>query len=328
MPSIHSKQKLLYLVSQAVFDCGWNILFLNHEHPYQVRIFDDKESYLVKIIIYNISHGGGYKRSINEYRIQVKVPIIELDKSYKTLILGYYDLLKVFAAWDASKHHAPGYSASFQIREANLIQASLTGFSPCNKGNGEIAVAFKPEFFVEYVRHLDTLHSFGQSSDDFSILEETTKNEIIPNTELIQQVSIPRREVFQTVCKRQRDSRFSAKVLSAYNYRCAFSGIQLKLVDAAHILPVSEDESTDETCNGIALSALHHRAYDKGLITFNDEYRVLINESEIYRLTELNLIGGLREFRKNLRPAIDLPPDDSNRPNKEFVRKANLLRGW
>jgi len=328
MANIHSKRQLLFLISQSVYDCGWSILYLNDQHPFMVKIFDDKESYLAKIIIYNISHGGGRRRSANEFRIQVKEPIIEQNENCKTLILGYYDLLKVFAGWDTSKHHAPGYSASLQIREENLIQASITGFSPCNKGNGEIAVAFKPDFFVEYVRHLESLHSFGQSTDDFIILEETTKNEITPNTELIQQVSVPRREVFQTVCKRQRDSRFSAKILSAYNNRCAFSGIQLKLVDAAHILPVSDDESSDETCNGIALSALHHRAYDKGLITFTEDYRIVIKKTEIDRLRGLNLHGGIDEFRKNLRPVIHVPPAIADRPNVNFVKQANRLRGW
>ena len=116
--------------------------------------------------------------------------------------------------------------------------------------------------------------------------------------------------------------------MRAYNYRCAFSGIQLKLVDAAHIVPVGYDNSTDETSNGIALSSIHHRAYDKGLITFNEKYQIVINEQEITKLKEINLHGGLDKFIKGLRPIIDTPPAITDRPNVAYIQKANQLRGW
>lgn len=329
MATIYKKKDLLYFVSQAVNDCGWNIIYLNDEHPFKVKIFNDLESYFVKIIIYNVSHGGGRMRAVNEYRIQIKEPILEPELGYKTLILGYYDKLGVFAGFDISKHFgAPGYSASFQIREENLEKASITGFSPCDKGNGEIAIAFRPDFFVEYVRNLESLHKFGESQRDFSILEEVTENEVIPNEEMTRQMSIPRQTVVQTISKKQRDNSFRNRVLRAYNYRCAFSGIQLRLIDAAHIVPVNFETSTDETSNGIALSALHHKAYDHGFITFNNKYRILINKNKTDKLKKLNLHEGLDKFIRDLRTIIDVPPAISDRPNVKYIETANKLRGW
>lgn len=329
MATIFKKKDLLYFVSEAVNESGWNIIYLNNEHPFKVKIFNDTESYFVKIIIYNVTHGGGRMRAANEYRIQIKEPRIEQETGYKTLILGYYEALQVFAGWDISKHlGAPGYSASFQIRAENLERASISGFSPCDKGNEEIAIAFRPDFFVEYVRNLEALHTFGQSQQDLAILEEVTRTEVIPNTETIQQVSIPRQEIVQTISKKQRDNSFRARVLRAYNYRCAFSGIQLKLIDAAHIVPVSYDTSTDETSNGIALSAIHHKAYDKGLITFNEKYKIIFNKSNAEKLKELHLDGGLKKFLNDLRPVIDTPPALTDRPNVNYIKTANQLRGW
>lgn len=329
MATIFKKKDLLYFVSQAVFECGWNIIYLNDEHPFKVKIFNDTESYFAKIIIYNITHGGGRMRASNEYRIQIKEPTIEQEAGYKTLILGYYETLQVFAGWDTSKHlGAPGYSASFQIKSENLEQAAISGFSPCDKGNEEIAIAFRPDFIVEYVRNLEALHTFGKSQQDFAILEEVTRTEVVPNTETIQQVSIPRQEVVLAISQKQRDNSFRARVLRAYNYRCAFSGIQLKLVDAAHIVPVSFETSTDETSNGIALSAIHHKAYDKGLITFNEQYQIIFKESEANKLQELNLHGGFEKFLADLRPIIDVPPSITDRPNVAYVTAANQLRGW
>lgn len=329
MATIFKKKELLYFVSQAVFECGWNIIYLNNEHPFRVKIFNETEDYLVKIIIYNITHGGGNMRAPNEYRIQIKEPSIEQELKYKTLILGYYEELQVFAGWDTSKHLGlPGYSASFQIRKENLEQANISGFSPCDKGNEEIAIAFRSDFFVEYVRNLESLHAFGQSQQDFAILEEVTKTEVVPNDEMIQQVSSPRKEVMQIISKKQRDNSFRARVLRSYDYRCAFSGIQLKLVEAAHIVPVSFETSTDDTCNGIALSALHHKAYDRGLITFDEQYKIILKENEVQKLRELNLYEGLDKFIADLRPIIYVPPAISDRPNIEHIKTANQLRGW
>jgi putative restriction endonuclease len=104
--------------------------------------------------------------------------------------------------------------------------------------------------------------------------------------------------------------------------------MQLKLVDAAHIVPVSYDNSTDETANGIALSALYHRAYDKGLVTFNEQYQIIINKHEMKKLNEIGFDGGMSKFIKELRPIINVPPAISDRPNIAYIVEANKLRGW
>jgi putative restriction endonuclease len=329
MPPIYKKPELLYLVAEAVSDSGWNIIYLNDAHPFKVKIFSDSESYFVKFSIYNITHGGGAKRSHNEYRIQVKEPVFEIEKGYKTLILGYFDQLQVFAGFDITKHQGPiGYSASFQIREENLLKASLNGFSACDKGNQEIAIAFKPDFFVEYVRNLESLHLFGESQRDIAVLEGIALDQDILTDEILHHFTPKRQLILQTFLRKKRESSFRARVLRAYNYRCAFSGIQLRLIDAAHIIPVSYDNSTDETSNGIALSALHHKAYDKGLVTFDESYRIVINKKEVARLKSLNLDGGWISFEKNLNSVINPPPALADRPKQQYIAIANKLRGW
>jgi putative restriction endonuclease len=77
---------------------------------------------------------------------------------------------------------------------------------------------------------------------------------------------------------------FRERVLDAYRNRCAMCGIQLRLLEGAHILPVAEPASTDETANGVALCALHHRAYDRSLVTFDPEYHVHVNEERVEEL--------------------------------------------
>lgn len=73
----------------------------------------------------------------------------------------------------------------------------------------------------------------------------------------------------------QREASFRNRVLSAYDYRCAISGLGLGavaptrsrgLIDAAHIRPVARMGS-DFVSNGIPLTPTLHRLFDAGLFT-------------------------------------------------------------
>ena len=70
----------------------------------------------------------------------------------------------------------------------------------------------------------------------------------------------------------------------------------LNLTDAAHIVPVSHEHSTDDTQNGVALCSLHHRAYDTALVTFNERFRVMCSNQKIERLRQLERDGGWGSF--------------------------------
>lgn len=328
----HRKYDLLEIIAHAVKDSGWNLLYVSEipQHPFLLKIYDHEKSVSLRVYIWNLTHGGGAARPKDEYRIQITgVSHFERNEGEKTLILGWWKEAGVFAGFDYTKHTgALGASPSMQIREEFLRKALINGFSPCDKGNNEIAIAFRPDFFVNYVQSLEQLHSFGTSKKDFKILETLSEQPLELNTELVEQTSRQRRTAVIQLSKKLRDSSFKTRVLNAYGNKCAFSGLQLKLVDAAHIVPVSSGTSTDETSNGIALSALYHRAYDKGLVTFNEQYQIIINNSELKNLKDLGFDGGMNKFVKDLRPIILVPPAISDRPNVSFIKEANKLRGW
>ncbi len=328
----HRKYDLLDIIVQSVNDCGWNVLYVGDisQHPFVLKIYSNEESHLLRIYIWNLTHGGGAARPKNEYRIQITgADCFEKHAGEKTLILGWWGEVGVYAGFDYAKHTGKlGFSPSMQIREEFLRKALINSFSPCDKGNNEIAIAFRPDFFVSYVQSSEQLHSFGDSKKDFKVLEEISDRPPELNTELIQQVSKQRQTAVIQLSRKLRDTSFKARVLTAYGNKCAFSGMQLKLVDAAHIVPVSSDKSTDDTANGIALSALYHRAYDKGLVTFNEQYQIIVNIDEMKKFGETGFDGGMDKFVKDLRPVIAVPPAVSDRPNIEFIKEANRLRGW
>ncbi|MBP7513223.1 MAG: HNH endonuclease [Flavobacteriales bacterium] len=66
-------------------------------------------------------------------------------------------------------------------------------------------------------------------------------------------------------------------VLNHYGRRCAVTGLAIEqLLVASHIVPWSErEDSRYDERNGIALNALNDKAFDRGLITFDTELRLV-----------------------------------------------------
>ena len=72
---------------------------------------------------------------------------------------------------------------------------------------------------------------------------------------------------------------FRQIVLANYDGKCALTGIDLsELLVASHIIPWSENEQERlNPENGICLSSLYDKAFDKGLISFTNDKRVLFS---------------------------------------------------
>lgn len=68
-------------------------------------------------------------------------------------------------------------------------------------------------------------------------------------------------------------------VMMNYGSKCAITNIDIPdLLFASHILPWSKSEKERlNPENGICLSALYDRAFDKGYISFTDDYKVMLS---------------------------------------------------
>ena len=72
---------------------------------------------------------------------------------------------------------------------------------------------------------------------------------------------------------------FRAAVLSAYNEQCCITGLAIPtLLEASHIIPWRHDRANrTNPRNGLLLSSLHHKAFDVGLLTVNDDMTVSVS---------------------------------------------------
>jgi putative restriction endonuclease len=301
-----------------------------NRHPARYVVFRDEQRYRTKVYIWTVTHGGKGRAS-GEYRIQpTGIKRFEPEIGGKTLILGWWPDAEVFAGYDLRYHSGQlGSSPSIQIGEAALTRAASSGFSPSRKATGELAVAFQAEFLGTYIQHLEEIHDSGKAPKEVALLERLGGDpSTVTEREINRRVAKKRRFVFVEARRALRDLDFSKRVFTAYSHQCAMCGIQLRLLEGAHIVPVADPSSTDETSNGIALCALHHKAYDDALVTFDAKHRIHLNAGRIRDLRNSARDGGLTKFRETLRSIIHLPPDSRDRPRREYVDRANELRGW
>lgn len=326
-----SKDDLLGRIADAVVECGWSVAMLSSPptHPFRLTLFSGDESLNIRVYIWNITHGGG-QRSEQEYRIQVTgVPDISSEPGFRTLILGYWTDGAVFAGFDFAHHHgAISYSPSIQIRQEALQAAYVSGFAPHDKGGGELAIAFRPDYFVDYCREYAILHEFGDSVTETDALAAVAAESTAINESAIELVPVARRDVLRKVAAGHLSVQFRNRVLTVYQHRCAMCGLQMGVVEAAHIVPASRAQSSYETANGVALCATHHRAFDTGLVAFNTQYQVMVNEKLVNDLRRRERAGGERQFRDHLRRMIVLPPATVDRPGVGLVREGLRMRGW
>ncbi len=78
---------------------------------------------------------------------------------------------------------------------------------------------------------------------------------------------------------RRAQGAFRRAVLASYESQCAICRIALPaMLCASHIIPWRHDETrrADPT-NGLALCALHDRAFDRGMIAVNDDLRLVVS---------------------------------------------------
>jgi putative restriction endonuclease len=275
-----------------------------------------------------VTHGG-FLRNPNELRIQITgVDRFRVEEGVKTLLLGWEQDEQMFAGFDVTKHliSMSGRSPSLQVRRETVNEAKSKAFFPQTRDNQEIAIAFRPDFFTTYVQELEDLHKAAQQPEELRHLEQIASTSIEHKIRDIP--AGPRRTVLQRINRKVRDARFRQNVLTAYGNRCAVSGMQLDLVDAAHIIPVDHERGTDELKNGLCLSALHHRAFDNGLIGIKRDYSVIINERGMSVLRSIGWDGGAAEFKASLRDQILLPARRTHYPDPDYLIFGQQLRGW
>ncbi|MBS0206520.1 MAG: HNH endonuclease [Planctomycetes bacterium] len=121
---------------------------------------------------------------------------------------------------------------------------------------------------------------------------------------------------FEQVLRRKRDPAFRERILIAYEYRCAVCGYDLRMgaqlvaLEAAHI-KWHVAGGPDVEANGLALCSMHHKLFDLGAFTVNDNLYLGVSQKAngTTGLSEWLMMFHGRQLRKSQsemwRPSIE-----------------------
>jgi putative restriction endonuclease len=321
-----AKDDLLQCLLDGIEASDWKCIVSATQQPFGLTLFQGEELPVrIRAYIWNCTPGGNHRPS-DEFRIQFTGATPKTHPGEITLLLGWHDGYKVFVGWSVIHHrHQAGKSPSAQVKEETLGGAHTKTFAVQVKKNDQVVVAFQPQFLVEYALAAKRLHGAGVVKSELLPLDDLSK----VDQATIDSIGNPsRRVVVAQIARRYRAFDFRRRVLGAYRHRCAFCGVQLQLLDAAHILPVASPASTDATSNGIALCKLHHAAFDGNLVSFNQQYKIEVSAHQLNQLRAQAHSGGVRQFSAMLNARILLPSDGRERPVPAQIVCARAVRGW
>jgi len=129
------------------------------------------------------------------------------------------------------------------------------------------------------------------------------------------ETAVERRYALRAVKQRLHQASFREAVITAYDGRCALSGLREPLLlDAAHII-ADKNELLGQPVvqNGVPLSKIHHAAFDAHLIGIDPDYRIHVS-GRLLGQTD----GPMLEALKRLHSAIlHLPLRERDRPDRD-----------
>ncbi len=118
-----------------------------------------------------------------------------------------------------------------------------------------------------------------------------------------------------------RSARFGVQVVCGYRHTCALTGYRIvtetgeSVVEAAHIEPWAKTRN-DDVRNGLALSRNSHWAFDRGLWSVDDEWRVLVKPERFQEAgPEILWLARYQRHKLQFDAHADL------RPGPEYLRR-------
>jgi len=140
--------------------------------------------------------------------------------------------------------------------------------------------------------------------------------ELASHTSLVAEIDPLKQYRTRLIKGRLHQAIFRQRVMKAYGFRCALTGLPIpKLLDAAHIIPDSEEDSLPHIRNGICMSKLHHTAFDANLIGIAPDRTIHVNR-DLSEATDGPLLEGLKSLKGSL---ITVPGHPSLDPDINFL---------
>ena len=326
--NILNKTDLFHALFDAFRQHTDSIYFERGANPYRFSFKGEP----VTVFIGNIH--SARRLDQDEYRIQCPGHLPATLRNLRrqgdrVFVLGFSAELQAFSAWNPDRfldRNPEAQRFSVYTRLSSMQEATLRGFSTYTDTNKQNVIMFRPELLGLYVENSTALHQVDATDEELQSIAEVYSNTPLGQS-LVRPIEVNRQRIRVTRTAYPRIPRFRQEVLEAYSHRCAMCGIQLDLVDAAHIVPHAHPKGSDTVNNGLALCTLHHRSFDTGLLYVEDDYSIHVNSAKVEHLRKVGRADGLQWYEQQLERELLLPDNYDLFPAPDNLTLGNIARG-
>ena len=197
-----------------------------------------------------------------------------------------------------------------QSKKKNHNLWVIDGIAKSYLANGFCSAALKSfmTFLVEFKFEQRLLNNLNEEGVPITLNYPSCLLDGIEHTE--------GRDVVREVNVRTNQNVFRKVILRIYNQSCCITGLNIPEINrASHIVPWAENKKIRlDPANGLCLSATYDAAFDKHLISLDDDYRIIISKTinDYYTSNSAN-----EYFIKKQGMKINLP--NTYKPNKDFL---------
>jgi len=212
----------------------------------------------------------------------------------------------------------------FVIREAKKGKSSpwvsdSIPVSYLRDGFCSAALSSYQEFIIEHQHTKAQLETFESHTGDESELAPKLERKLNYPKWLLEGLEPKEgRDVVRAVKTRLDQRAFSNIVFKNYNSTCCITGLDISSVNrASHIIGWADPQGKKirlEPRNGLCLSATYDAAFDKHLISLDDDYRIILSKEIKDHYSSQSVQA---YFRSKEGDAITLP--DSYLPKPEYL---------
>lgn len=202
---------------------------------------------------------------------------------FKTLESKLTELLKEFGP--ARKVYHPEYPF-WRLQNDGIWQLINAENVTARKGNTDAKKSELIRYDVIGNFTPEILEKLKKTPTLISEIAQIILNLNFPETwheEILDAVDLDIYKVINLNYKNKRDPDFRNKILNAYEHKCAVCGLSLQMqglypvLEAAHI-KWHQVLGPDVENNGIALCSIHHKLFDRGAYTLDENNTILVSE--------------------------------------------------
>jgi len=232
---------------------------------------------------------------------------------------GFDDCKNVWEVDSVERLHELYLLVLEETRKKDASEWNIPGIPKSYLQNGYCSAALNnyQSFLVENNYEQNLLDFFDAYEGEENKLPENLELDI-SNTELLIEGLDKKQglEVIRSVRVRSNQNVFRKIILKIYNDTCCITGLNIPEINiASHIIPWAEDETIRlDPTNGLCLSATYDAAFDRNMISLDDDYRMILSKNikDYYTSDSVN-----EYFIKKEGYKITLP--SSYHPNKRYL---------